>query len=67
MHLVQDDKGMERLLILICTEAAALRDELMSLAGELRADERDRFERTLSDIQTRSAEMLMELPAATVN
>lgn len=58
---------MERLLILICAEAAALRDELMSLAGELRADERARFERTLNDIESRSAQMLMELPAATVN
>ncbi len=67
MHNVHDHKGLERVLMLICAEAAALRDELKAIASELCAEELYRFEGTLADIQERSAALLMELPAATVH
>jgi hypothetical protein len=64
---MHDDTILERLLMLICAEAATLRAELDAIASQLRAEDRDRFEGTLSDIQARSTEILMELSAVTVN
>ena len=67
MPIVNDVAILERVLMMICAEAASLRTELEALASELRAEERDRFEGTLNAIQATSARILMELPAVTVN
>jgi len=67
LHSVENTKNLERLLMIICAEASALRSELAAIADQLCADERNRFEGTLSEIQARSTEILMELPAATVH
>jgi hypothetical protein len=64
---VHDENRIEHLLLFICAEAATLRAELAAIADDLRAEELNRFEGTLSDIQEQSAALLMALPAATVN
>jgi hypothetical protein len=62
MARVHDPASLHHLLLYICREASALRRELEALAGELRADERRRFEGTLADIEARSQALLFAMP-----
>jgi hypothetical protein len=62
MALVHDSADLERLLLFICREASVLRQELEALATELHAEERDRFEGTLADIELRTHALLFAMP-----
>jgi hypothetical protein len=62
MARVHDLASLEHLLLYICREASTLRRELEAIAGELRAEELRRFERTIDDVQSRSQALLFALP-----
>ena len=66
MVRVHDATSLEHLLLYICREASALRRELETLASELRAEEMVRFERTLSDVESRTHALLLAMPEPAV-
>lgn len=57
-----DPAAIERLLLYIYAQAHALQRELEALAGDLQAEEIDRFEGTLAYIRTESSALLFAMP-----
>lgn len=57
-----DPAVLERLLLYIYGEADELKRELALLANELTAEDRNRFEGTLTYVQTETAALLLAMP-----